>query len=160
MSKLHGNSNTRLYKTWKDMIYRCNRKGNKSYKYYGGRGIKICDEWKQNFITFRNWALANGYQDNLQIDRIDNDGDYCPKNCRWVTRLQNQYNRGPNINSSSKYKGVSWNKEKKKWSATIRYNKKSIHIAYFTEEKMAAIAYNKKAKELRGEYAYLNEVAA
>ncbi len=87
----HKESSSLLYKSWCDMRYRCNRKENKSYKYYGGRGITVCDEWLM-FSNFKKWALENEYRERLEIDRIDNDGNYEPSNCRFVTHAQNSRN--------------------------------------------------------------------
>lgn len=85
-------SKTRLYGIWNGMIMRCSNPRVVAYKNYGGRGISVCDEWRSS-DAFISWALSNGYEDQLQIDRIDNDGDYCPENCRWVTPAINSRNR-------------------------------------------------------------------
>lgn len=91
--KKHGMRQSRLYRTWSHMKERCQNKNCKSYKNYGGRGISICDEWKNDFINFYNWAMANGYQDDLTIDRIDVNGNYEPDNCRWITMEEQAKNK-------------------------------------------------------------------
>jgi len=83
----------KLYKVWCNMQNRCTNPDHEQYKNYGGRGIRVCDEWDQ-FDPFRAWALSCGYGIGLTIDRRDNDGDYCPTNCRWVSREENAKNRG------------------------------------------------------------------
>jgi len=82
----------RLYKRWSCMQQRCCNPGNKKYHRYGGRGIKLCDEWK-SFAAFESWATSNGYDGTLSIDRIDNNGNYEPSNCRWVEPKVNSRNR-------------------------------------------------------------------
>lgn len=89
----HGEAKSRLYKTWKDMQYRCKNSNATGYKYYGGRGIQVCLEWKNDFTVFREFALANGYENDLTIDRIDNDGDYEPYNCQFITQSENTRKR-------------------------------------------------------------------
>ena len=79
---------TRLYAIWQGMKRRTMTKSNPRYADYGGRGITVCDEWKDNFEAFKAWALANGYRDDLSIDRRDNDGPYSPDNCHWATDLE------------------------------------------------------------------------
>ena len=103
----HGESNSKLYFIWRGMKERCFNIKNKRYKIYGGRGIKVCDEWidKENGSTnFINWALNNGYQEKLSIDRIDVNGNYCPENCRWVTMKEQANNTRVNI--YKEYNGV------------------------------------------------------
>ena len=101
--KKHGMKNTKIYRIWCSMKERCNNKNNKSYKNYGGRGIKVCDEWLENFISFYNWAIKNGYKEGLTIDRINNNGIYEPSNCRWITRKEQ--NRNYRKNHLLTYKG-------------------------------------------------------
>ena len=87
----HNGRYTRLYNIWSKMKQRCYDKNHTYYNRYGGRGIVVCDEWKNDFTTFRKWAYENGYTDNLTIDRVNNNGNYEPTNCRWIT-LQDQCN--------------------------------------------------------------------
>ena len=92
----HGGSKSKLYSVWKAMRKRCNNTHNSDYKYYGGKGIKVCDEWNNDFESFRNWSLCNGYNPELTIDRIDLNKDYCPENCRWVDFKTQCNNRSTN----------------------------------------------------------------
>ena len=82
----HGMEGSRIYKIWQGIKKRCYRKSFSKYNCYGGRGITVCNEWKNDFMSFYNWAMANGYKDNLSIDRIDVNGNYEPSNCRWATQ--------------------------------------------------------------------------
>lgn len=86
-----------MYKIWIGIKRRCNNKNDFSFKWYGGRGIKICDEW-EDYSNFREWSYKNGYTDTLTIDRINPDGNYEPDNCRWATIQQQQNNRRNNVN--------------------------------------------------------------
>lgn len=89
----HGLCNTRLYKIFSMMKDRCYNKNSKAYMYYGGKGVFICDEWLRDFQTFYDWAIQNGYDDNLTIERIDVNGNYEPDNCMWITQSEQMRNR-------------------------------------------------------------------
>lgn len=92
----HGCWKSRLYNIWRGMLKRCYLATNKDYNRYGGRGITICEEWKNDFKTFYAWAMANGYKDDLSIDRINVNGNYQPDNCRWLTNKQQANNKRNN----------------------------------------------------------------
>lgn len=90
----HGKSqHTKLYKVWTSMKQRCTNPNSQNYHRYGGRGIAVCQEWAASFECFYDWAISSGYQDGLEIDRIDNNGGYDPENCHWVTHKVNANNR-------------------------------------------------------------------
>lgn len=82
-----------LYKQYKAMIRRCESPKQLQYKWYGAKGVKICDEWRNSFASYASWAEQNGYSPGLELDRINSDGDYCPENCRWITKKANIRNR-------------------------------------------------------------------
>lgn len=89
----HGRSKSRLYNIYHNMLKRCFKSNNHKYKDYGGRGITVCDEWKDSFQAFYDWAMANGYSDELTLDRKNNDSNYEPSNCRWATQKEQANNR-------------------------------------------------------------------
>ena len=140
--KTHGKCYTRLYIIWTKMKDRTLNTKHKHYNGYGGRGITICEEWKNDFMSFYNWAMKNGYSDKLSIDRIDNDGNYCPENCRWTTRVIQQRNQRMQKNNTSGFKGVSFSKDTNKYRAQIKVNRKQLNLGYFQTAVEGAIAYN------------------
>ena len=95
----HGLSKTRIHRIWHSMYCRCYYKTTNQYKNYGGKGIKVCEKWKHidGFIKFYNWSMENGYTDELTLDRIDNNKDYEPSNCRWVTSKEQANHRTNNV---------------------------------------------------------------
>lgn len=113
----HGDSRkshrNRLYTIWANIMQRCKNPKNSSYKYYGDRGIRICEQWER-YEEFKSWALADGYSDELTIDRTDFDGDYCPENCRWISIQEQQNNKRTNHSLTYNGKTMSvaqWSRE-------------------------------------------------
>ncbi len=122
-SATHRETGTRLYRIWQAMKNRCLNEKMPAYCYYGGRGIKVCDEWLHSFEAFRDWALANGYRDDLTIDRIDVNGNYEPANCRWTT--QKEQNRNTRKNIIVEYAGER--RTLKEWSEILGINYQTLH---------------------------------
>lgn len=120
----HGMSKTRIYKEWAGMIQRCNNPKSTSYERYGAKGITVCDEWlgENGFINFCKWAMANGYRDDLTIDRIDNDKGYSPDNCRWATCKEQSCNKNSNKNLT--YRGKTMTMAE--WADEIGISRSSL----------------------------------
>jgi len=140
----HGYRRTRMYTAWSNMKARCYNEKSDHFIDYGGRGITVCDEWKNNFISFYEWAIQNGYDKNLEIDRRNVNGNYEPSNCRFVTRSINTQNtRLLFATNKSGYRGVSFHKQHQKWQAYITANNKRKYLGIFKDIIEAAKAYNK-----------------
>jgi hypothetical protein len=151
----HGKSNHPFYGIWKDIKDRCYNPNNKRFKDYGGRGIKVCDEWREDVGEFIEWAEANGWEPGLQIDRIDNDKGYFPGNCRFIDNRGNILNRRPLFaNNTSGFAGVTFDKQTGKWVARIKIRGKYIWLGRYTTKEAAAIARDRYILEnnLQGEY--------
>lgn len=137
------------------MLQRCNNPKNKNYENYGGRGITVCHEWTTNRKEFFEWALANGYKEGLSIDRIDNDGNYEPTNCRWTTMLVQSTNKRELMGSNtSGYKGVSFRKDTNRWRAYTKINGKQSTIGSFDTAEEASTAFIAYVKENNLEHNY------
>lgn len=123
---------TRLYGIWASMKHRIQGKNKKDYIVYKEKNIKICKEWAKDYTVFSKWALSNGYKDNLTIDRIDNDKDYMPSNCRWVSQtIQNRNQRLLRSSNTSGYRGIEFRKDTKKWTASITVDYKKVSLGCF-----------------------------
>ena len=93
----HGKYKSSLYNIWRGMKKRCDLTQSKDYKNYGGRGISVCQDWENDFKSFYDWSIKNGYQEGLTIDRKNNDGNYCQENCRWVSMKEQARNKRSNV---------------------------------------------------------------
>lgn len=122
---IHGMSRSRIYHIWNSMKQRCSNPKTISYKYYGAKGVEVCQEWQDSFQAFYDWAMANGYAENLTIDRKDTNGNYCPENCRWATNKEQQNNTS--YNKLHTYNGETLNvmqwAEKTNISANLLYKR-------------------------------------
>lgn len=128
MKTKHGLRNTRLYKTWSNIKSRCYNPNKDTFNYYGERNIIMCDEWKENFLSFYNWSIEHGYKEELTIDRINPNGNYEPNNCRWITMKKQQNNKLNNHYII--YKGEKHTLME--WSEILNINYKALHkrLAY------------------------------
>ena len=126
--------NIRICKIYSKILYRCYQEEDKSYRFYGGKGIKICDEWVNNPKSFENWALSNGYEDNLTIDRIDSSKDYSPDNCRWITVHDNS-----KWKSSTRYLYINGESDSgRSWSEKCNFgiNTINMYLREYPEDKV------------------------
>lgn len=143
----HGLTKHSLFSIWRGIRRRCYESKHQAYKDYGGRGISVCSEWKTNFKSFYDWAIKNGWKEGLTIDRVDNDGNYEPENCQFISQAENNVKqRLIRSNNTSGYKGVHFNKREQKYAARIQIAGQTFHLGYFADPINAAIAYDKKAR--------------
>ena len=144
---IHGHSSHRTYNIFTAMKERCYNPKSTSYNWYGGKGIQICDEWLDDFDKFYNWSINNGYKSNFSIDRIDNSNDYCPENCRWIDKKQQQKNQGLRKDNSSGVKGVKFHKSTGKWEVGISVDGKRHYLGVYEDFEEAKKVRMKAEKE-------------
>jgi hypothetical protein len=140
----HGGSNSELYKTWKGMLGRCCNTQNRAFQDYGGRGISVCARWMDfwNFVS----DMGSKPSPHHSIDRIDNDGDYEPGNCRWATATEQTHNQRLKRTNTSGHNGVSWFGPYGKYQARITANSRLIHLGWYADIE-DAIAVRKQAEQ-------------
>lgn len=144
--KTHGKRDHPIYDVWTKMRQRCKNKNHKQYKDYGGRGIYVCDEWLHDFKPFYDWCISNGWEEGLEIDRENNDGNYEPNNCRFVTSQVNCCNRRLlNMSNKSGYCGVSF--YNRKWTSYVTYKNKKVRLGYYSIAQSAAFIRDKYCVE-------------
>lgn len=141
----HDQCRTRLYHIWNGMKMRCLNPKNIGYKYYGGKGVSVDENWARDFNVFRDWAIANGYRDDLTLERIDSNGSYNPENCKWATRKEQQNNTS--YNHTITYLGIT--RTMKQWSEVtgISYNALNNRCRRgWSVERMLTVPQNKYIK--------------
>jgi len=139
--KTHGRTGTVEHSAWKNMHTRCYNPANHSYPIYGGRGIIMCDRW----LKFENFYSDMGDRPNKNytVERVNNDGNYEPSNCKWATRQEQSINQRMQKNNKSGFRGVFYRKPNNKWGAQVNYKNKTYLLGYFDTPIYAAIARDK-----------------
>lgn len=140
----------KLYNQWIGMIYRCTHEKASHFDRYGARGITVCKEWQTDFEAFVKWSLKNGYKNNLEIDRIDNNLEYSPDNCRWVSHVENSRNRNNRCTNKCGVAGVYYRADCNKWRANITVDYHRINLGTFDTLEEAAAARKEAEKTYWG----------
>lgn len=149
LNATHGMTDTKIYRVWVNMKARCYDEGSKYYPLYGGRGIKVCEEWFNSFESF--YADMGDKPDNLSISRKDTNLGYYKDNCEWATDyVQSREVRKTSKPSSSRFKGVSWSKAAKKFEGYLTYKGERYHLGYREDDEYLARLYDQKVIELSG----------
>lgn len=155
----HGMSNTKLYSVWGSMKDRCFNENVSQFSDYGARGITVCDEWKNDFRAFYDWAIESGYKDGLTIERKDVNKDYCPENCCWIPRKEQSKNR--RNSHFITYKGET--KTLSEWSRELHIDRKCVRNQEKKlgsgEEAIKAVLNSRKHKEKRSSQLLLLKVS-
>ena len=138
----HGYNKTRIFRIYHNIKQRCYNKKHPRYNSYGGKNIVMCKEWLESLENFVKWSEENGYNENLTLDRINNDEGYYPENCRWTTYNIQAINQGLRKDNTSGYKGVT--KDKHNWRADIQVNYKKKFLGYFSTAEQASEAYEEE----------------
>ena len=142
----HGMFGTYIYRIWSEMIQRCGNPNNQHWGHYGGRGIKVCDEWKDFRSFYRD--MGDRPSPKHSIDRVDNDGNYEPSNCRWATKSEQNRNQRKMPGKSSRFMGVCWDKCKLRWMASARIEGRTYNLGYYRSEEEAAAGRARRIAEL------------
>lgn len=145
----HNMSYTSIYNVWRGMRQRCNNPHDRYYHIYGGKGVRVCELWANDFLTFNNWANSNGYEEGLTIDRIDGDKDYEPDNCRWVTMKVQSNNTKRNV-------FITYNGETK----TLKQWSEFLNISYYTIDDRYKKGFNVNEILHKGSYRNIKRIGA
>lgn len=143
---VHGQSNSRLYRIWLNMRKRCSYTKNDNFKRYGAKGIRVCEEWKNDFEAFLLWSKSNGYSEGLSLDRINNDLGYAPNNCRWVSVKEQQNNRKDNV--LILYKGKK--QTLSKWADELGIKRTTLWLRIFQFKWTVETAFTVKTGDRSG----------